>query len=161
MRKILIVLIIMCLSVSFSCAEIACRCGLEDCICFIQFGDGGVPVEFIQNALTAQGYLAAGDDHTLFDEPTLQAVLRFQREHGLPETGMMDDETLTLLLWGMLPEGLDKARPDTSQLEVWVPTDGGRRHHIDQLCFGMHDPRLVSQRNAVVMEMLPCSFCLQ
>ncbi len=159
MRKIFMALIILCLSVSIAGAEIPCRCGLDDCTCFIQFGDGGVPVEFIQNTLTAQGYLAAKDDHTLFDEPTLQAVLRFQREHGLPETGMMDDETLTLLLWGMLPDELDKARPDTSRLEMWVPTDGGIRHHIDQFCCGMYDPRLVSQRNALSMDMHHCGCC--
>ena len=128
-------------------------------MCFIQLGDVGPAVEFIQNALVLQGYLEPNDDASAFDEKTRQAVLDFQTEHDLSPTGIMDDETLTLLLWGMRPEELDKAEPTSSTLPMWIPTDGGIRHHDTKTCSQMHDPRLVSQRNALAMNMLHCGRC--
>lgn len=72
---------------------------------------------------------------------------------------MLDDDTLTLLLWGMLPSALDQAEPASSKLPMWIPTDGGIRHHDLKTCSNMLDPRLVSQRNALAMEMLHCGRC--
>lgn len=158
MRKFVLALCL-CLVFHAASAEIPCACGLAECICFIQLGDEGMPVEAIQNTLVIQGYLAPNADGSSFDERTLQAVIAFQTKHGLEPTGMMDDETLTLLLWGMLPEALDAAQPFSSTLTVWVPTDGGKRHHDKPTCSGMLDPRLVSQRNALAMEMLHCGRC--
>lgn len=140
-------------------AEIPCQCGLEECSCFIQLGDEGPAVDYIQNTLTALGYLAASNDASDFDDHTLQAVRQFQKDHQLIPSGMMDDETLTLLLWGMLPEELNAASPGSSTIAVWIPTDGGIRHHDLNTCSKMFDPRLVSQRNALAMEMLHCGRC--
>lgn len=159
MRKLFCLLCLLCLSVCTARAEISCICGQAECRCFIQLGDEGMPVEAIQNALVAQGYLAAKDDGSCFDERTYHAVIHFQTANGLPATGMMDDETLTLLLFGMLPDALDAAQPDSSNVMVWIPTDGGKRHHDRSTCSGMSDPRLVSQRNALAMEMLHCGRC--
>ncbi len=159
MRKMLLLLLCLCFCSCVARAEIPCQCGESACRCFIQLGDEGVPVEFIQHTLIEQGYLAAADDGSVFDERTQRAVLRFQEAHGLPLTGVMDDGTLTLLLWGMLPEELDLAQPESSALPMWVPTDGGIRHHDNRTCSNMTDPRLVSQRNALAMGMLHCGRC--
>lgn len=159
MRHVCISFICLLLAACSVAAEIPCVCGMDKCQCFIQLGDEGMPVETIQNALVSQGYLAPNDDASAFDEKTLQAVLKFQEAHHLPLTGMMDDETLTLLLWGVLPEDLGTLEPHSSSLIVWIPTDGGKRHHDTPTCSGMHDPRLVTQRNALVMNMLHCGRC--
>ena len=140
-------------------AEIPCICGQEDCLCFIQMGDEGHPVEAIQNQLVSQGYLAQNDDASIFDENTKMAVIAFQLENNLEATGMMDDDTLTLLLWGLLPDELDQVDPLSIGKPVWIPTDGGIRHHKRATCCAMLDPRLISQRNALKMEMTRCGRC--
>ncbi len=159
MRRFFPALICLLLLACSALAEIPCICGQQACLCFIQLGDEGTPVEAIQNALVSQGFLSPNDDASTFDEKTLQAVLKFQEAHHLPLTGTMDDDTLTLLLWGMLPAELDTLEPHSSTLVMWIPTDGGKRHHGTPTCSGMHDPRLVSQRNALAMQMLHCSRC--
>ena len=159
MRRLAAVLLLICLLVCQASAEIPCQCGLEECLCFIQLGDEGRAVEFIQNTLITRGYLHPNDDASVFDQKTLSAVKRFQQDNGLCPTGTMDDETLTLLLWEMLPEALNAAQPGSSTLVVWIPTDGGIRHHDKDNCSGMFEPRLVSQRNALAMNMLHCGRC--
>ena len=158
MRKLLGILL---LGVLCSCAsaEIPCQCGQAACQCFIQQGDEGPAVEYILHALIALDYLQANEDASDFDKVTRQAVVRFQEDNGLSPTDMMDDNTLTLLLWGMTPEELDEAESESSTLAVWIPTDGGIRHHDKQSCSNMLDPRLVSQRNALTMNMLHCGRC--
>ncbi len=140
-------------------AEIRCICDRDACICFIQEGDEGPAVEVIQHALIAQGYLSPKEDGTVFDARTTRAVKAFQRAHNLPETGMMDDATLTLLLWGKLPEELGADVVIGCIDPVWIPTDGGIRHHKKNTCSKMQDPRLVSHRNAVIMGMRHCGRC--
>lgn len=157
MRRFVILLTFMLLLTSVSSAEITCVCNSDRCICFIQFGDSGKAMESIQHALIEQGYLMKSDDAYLFDENTLNAVIRFQEAHALPMTGMLDDNTLTLLLWGMLPEELDKT--NFSGKAVWIPTDGGIRRHIKPCCCKMFDPRCVSIRNAEKMGFNPCGIC--
>lgn len=159
MRRVVLLCLVLALGCSVCHAEIPCVCLQEPCRCFIQLGDGGPEMEYIQHALIAQGYLNAKQDASLFDEHTLQAVLRFQQAHGLPETGVMDDETLTLLLWGKLPQELDEENPLSNGNPVWIPTDGGVRRHVKPTCSRMHDPRRVSVRNAAMMDMQPCGRC--
>ena len=158
MHRWLVFLVLMCF-VGTACAEIPCQCDLENCQYFIQMGDGGPAIEFIQHALIVKGYLAFEDDSSTFDEATRQAVIQFQQDNHLPLTGMMDDETLTLILWNMLPEELDKQNPLSSTLPVWIPNDGGIRHHVENTCSQMFDPHLVTQRNALAMNMLHCGRC--
>lgn len=158
MRRLLLLLLLF-LASSIYYAEIPCECGHSHCTCFIQLGDGGPEMEYIQHALIQQGFLAKDHDAAAFDGHTLQAVLRFQEANGLPATGTLDDDTLTLLLWGMLPEELDKSTPGTNGNPIWIPTDGGIRRHINPGCCDMLDPRLVSVRNAERMNMQPCGRC--
>lgn len=159
MRRLLAFALGLLLLAPCALAEDDCICGQPDCVCFIQLGDGGMAVEAIQNALVEQGYLQPNDDASGFDEATRQAVMAFQTAHELSPTGMMDDSTLTLLLWGMTPEELDEADPLSIGLLVWVPTDCGIRHHKRESCCDMLDPRLISRRNALRMEMEPCGRC--
>lgn len=159
MRRLICCIMLLCLLSVCAAAEIPCQCGLEECLCFIQLGDKGPAVDFIQNKLIVHGYLSPNDIAADYDENTVAAVQRFQQDNNLPVTGTMDDETLTLLLWEMLPEALNAAQPDSSTLVVWIPTDGGIRHHDKDNCSGMFEPRLVSQRNALAMNMLHCGRC--
>ena len=162
MRKWLVILILIGICTA-AYAEIPCQCGQSPCLCFIQLGDEGPAVEFIQSTLIAQGYLIAKADASTFDARTVQAVQHFQTDHSLPPTGVMDDETLTLLLWGMLPEELDQSQPLSIGLPVWIPTDGGEKHHRNVNCaphlFLIRNPCLVSQRNAMTLEFPPCKIC--
>ena len=159
MRRTLLIFAVLFLCCQVCFAEITCECGLDHCVCFIQLGDGGPEMEYIQHALISQGYLKTANDASLFDEHTLNAVLDFQSSHDLPQTGMLDDDTLTLLLWGMLPEELDVAEPASNGKPIWIPTDGGIRRHAKSTCCDMLDPRRVSVRNADLMNMLPCGRC--
>ena len=159
MKRLFLITLCLCLICSICTAEILCQCAQEYCSCFIQLGDGGPVMEYIQHALIAQEYLSAVNDAHLFDDNTLQAVLRFQQTNALPATGMLDDVTLTLLLWGMHPKALDEAEPGTNGNPIWIPTDGGIRRHRNPTCCQMFSPRLVSVRNADLMNMQPCGIC--
>ena len=159
MRKTLMLSLCLILCFGVCYAEITCVCQQEHCKCFIQLGDEGPEMEYIQHALIAQGYLLSKNDAAIFDEKTLNAVLNFQKAKGLEPTGMLDDNTLTLLLWGMLPEELDRENPFSNGRPIWIPTDGGIRRHVKPTCCSMFDPRLVSVRNADKMDMQPCGRC--
>ena len=158
MRKILLMLLML-LPCALALAEIPCTCGQEACVCFIQEGDEGRAVEFIQRMLIQRGYMPAKGEEGAYGPRTAEAVRRFQEANGLPPTAMMDDATLTLLLWGMLPGELDAQEPLSCGNAVWIPTDGGVRRHWKSTCSGMNDPRRVSARNAEMMDMQPCGIC--
>ena len=74
----------------------------------------------------------------------------------------MDDDTLTLLIWDMLPEELDRVMPllsgkaNTYPDTVYIPTDGGKKRHASEQCSGMLDPRKVSIRNASAFKFDAC-----
>ena len=159
MQKILMTILCLYLCFGICFAEVTCACQQEYCTCFIQLGDGGPALEYVQHALIAQGYLLQANDAYLFDEATLQAVLRFQEANSLPTTGTLDDVTLTLLLWNMLPDELDNAAPASNGRGIWIPTEGGIRRHINPTCSNMSDPRLISVRNADFMDFQPCGKC--
>ena len=159
MRRLLLILLCLLFCFDFAFAELPCVCFQEPCVCYIQLDDGGPALEYIQHALISQGFLNESNDAYLFDKYTLQAILAFQESNNLPQTGTLDDATLTLLLWGMLPEELDLAEPLSKGRLVWIPTDGGIRRHLKPDCCGMFSPRRVSVRNAELMNMLPCGIC--
>ena len=137
--------------VSHASADIPCICHKEKCTCFIQIGDEGIAVKGIGKALFEQGYLY--HPFTVFNESFEQAVKHFQEKQNLPVTGMLDDKTLTLLLWG------EPTTPLDSLNFVWVPTDGGKRAHIKPTCCQMLDPRLISAKNAEALGIKPCGIC--
>ena len=137
---------------------IICDCGEESCSCFIQKGDIGNSVRTVINILTEKGFL--NDSHRVdtFDDELELAVKEFQKANDLEQTGMLNDETLTLLLWDKLPEELNKENPDEG-MQVWIPTDGGVKRHRVSTCSSMLDPRKVSLRNAKYMGFYPCETC--
>ena len=127
--------------------ERGCDCNEQPCSCFMQFGDEGTPVKAVITVLKEKGYLPDVIDATYSFEVE-EAVKKLQREYALEETGMMDDETLTYLIWGMSSEELDAARSDLTLDVVYVPTDGGKKFHRKDDCSDMLDPRKISRRNA-------------
>ena len=144
---------------------IPCDCGQNPCTCFIQVGDEGGFVKGIVLLLKEQGYCGDKVKITIFTEEARAGVMKFQEENALPVIGTLDDDTLTLLIWGMLPEELDARKPFdpddplTNPETVFVPTDGGKDRHRRATCSGILDPRKVSVRNAEKMGFPPCSQC--
>ncbi len=80
----------------------------------------------IQQALIRAGYLKP-EPTGKWDEPTRQAMLRFQEEHGFPTTGMPEAKSLMKLGLGShpLPEDVDPsvgARASSDAAEKSAPT---------------------------------------
>lgn len=136
-----------------------CDCKEEHCTCFIQLGDEGPIVRSIIRLLIEQKYCPEDQKLSVFDEGAQNGVLLLQRKHDLPQTGMLDDDTLTLLIWGCLPKELNEIEPGSRYDYNWVPTDGGIRRHKKPDCCNMYDPRKVSVRNAEFLEYKNCGLC--
>ena len=133
-------------------------CGLDDCICFIQYGDKGLAVSGVIDALYNQGFLAS-DVGSIYNQDVVDAVKAFQKAHKLKQDGKLTDNTLTWLLWGMSVTNLDKRYPDTDGQEVWVSTDGGTKFHSNPTCSAMAYARKLSARNAQALKFTPCKKC--
>ena len=158
------VLLVMLLPAGVSLAEgksfIECTCIGDDCVCFIHSGDEGGAVSQIIQRLIDEKYLPKSTPKNMFTEQVESAVMKFQKDHELEITGMMDDDTLTLLLWGMLPEELDLTKGSKNDCTtVFIPTDGGKKRHRKETCSKMSDPRKVSVRNAEWLGFEPCKKC--
>ena len=136
-----------------------CDCDQVECICFIQQGDEGPVVTSIIKLLIEQGYCEEQQDVFCFDERAKKGVIQLQKEYGLPQTGLLDDDTLTVLIWGCLPEELDEKEPESRYDFNWVPTDGGIRRHRKPECCKMYDPRKISVRNAEALGYSKCGIC--
>lgn len=152
-------------AIATSLSYIPDDCGNTDCTCFVQRGDTGGFVKGIIGLLKDQGYLDRKAKSAQFTEEVEKAVISFQTDNQLPPTGTMDDDTLTLLIWGMLPQDLDRVMPikkndpATFPDTVYVPTDGGKKRHSKPECSDMYDPRKVSIRNAEALGYGACSKC--
>ena len=139
---------------------IHCDCLFGRCTCFIQQGDEGGAVKIIIQKLIEKGYLSKGTKKSIFSGIVENAVIKFQADNNLEQTGMMDDDTLTLLLWGIMPEELDKSYGSDAECKtVFIPTDGGKKRHSNDRCSRMEDPRKVSDRNAEKLGFDPCKKC--
>jgi peptidoglycan hydrolase-like protein with peptidoglycan-binding domain len=66
---------------------------------FLELGDRGREVEFVQRRLQQLGYYRS-QIHGWFDQPTQQALIRFQRDCGLSGTGRVDRSTQSALRQG-------------------------------------------------------------
>ena len=97
-----------------------------------------------------QGYLES-TEKTVFSLDVYDAVKAFQSIHGLEVTGLMDDETLTMLIWGM-----DGIPMDAELAVVYVPTDGGIKYHNNSECSKMYDPRKMTVCNAEKLGLGEC-----
>jgi len=135
-----------------------CECNEKHCVCFMQLGDEGTPVKAVIAVMKDKGYLQSSVTAT-FNTAVEEAVLRIQKTFGLAETGMLDDETLTYLLWGMSSKELDAAQNEKNCEIVWVPTDGGDSYHAKQTCSEMLSPRKMTLRNALQLQIDPCDHC--
>ena len=143
-------LTLMLIILSSAMAEISCDCNEKYCDCYIQYGDEGIAVEGIIDALYTAGYLDSERGNT-FDDEVFEAVCRFQNDCGLEETGMMDHITLSWLI------GSDEESENAET--VWVPTDGGKKYHKGPNCSGMLDPRKISLQNAWILGIDDCGKC--
>ncbi len=160
MRKITaVILSILLLFPIAAQADIRCDCGLEECSCFLQLGDIGIAVEGLCRFLVDEDYLAPDKAVEIFNEDVYQAVLRVQEDFGLPLSGLVDDDTLTCLIWGMTAAELNAADPASNAALNWIPTDGGSRMHIKPECCSMIAPRMISIRNALRLGIEPCGIC--
>ena len=70
----------------------------------LKLGDRGVPVKMLQEALQKQGYYKGAADGN-FDVQTMNAVLAFQADKGLKQTGVANPATQIILYQGNFPEG--------------------------------------------------------
>ena len=114
----------------------------------IQLNDGGMSIKRIIAQLIDKGYLIKGYKSAIFSEEMQKAVISFQSDNDLECTGMMDNETLTLLLQG---------RKETQcPIYVFIPTDGGKRYHGNPFCSGMTYPRVVTLENAKALGFTQC-----
>jgi peptidoglycan hydrolase-like protein with peptidoglycan-binding domain len=88
-----------------------------------------------------------------------EAVRAFQKDRRLKTDGLMTDNTLTWLLYGLSASDMDREYPLSDGRQVWVPTDGGTRFHTRVDCSGMTYARKLSLRNALALGFEPCSRC--
>lgn len=137
----------------------ACRCGEEKCVCFLQEGDIGPATEGVIRLLKDRGYLAALHSRGVFDEEVTLAVKAFQKDSDLEETGMLDNDTLTMLIFGELP-GAGVFEAEGEWVQLWIPTDGGICRHEDPTCCNIKNPRIISERNAAALMMEACEICM-
>ncbi len=136
-----------------------CRCGLENCVCFMQEGDSGPAVRECIALLKKHGCLAEEHSQTVFDAAVTQAVISFQAEMGFEQNGMLDDPTLTCLLHGVTREMLDSDGVSGDLTEVWISSRGGVRCHIRKSCRGMKNARKLTARNAEALGIEKCRVC--
>lgn len=132
-------------------------CGQSPCVCFLQQGDEGVAVQGVIKLLKKQRYLSSSPSS--FTGAVTKAVKKLQAAHGLEESGMLDDDTLTCLVFGMTADELNEAQPRSNPDEVWVPTNGGKKRHRRSTCSNMLSPRKMSVRNADALGLDPCKRC--
>lgn len=132
-------------------------CGQFPCTCFLQEGDEGIAVQGVINLLKQQKYLSSSP--SVYTSDVARAVKQLQAEYGLEQTGMLDDDSLTCLIWGMTADELDIAQPSSNPDQVWIPTNGGKKRHSRPTCSKMISPRKVSVRNADALGLDPCGKC--
>ncbi|MEH6419906.1 peptidoglycan-binding domain-containing protein [Pseudomonas sp. CGJS7] len=92
----------------------------------VRLGESGERVKDLQRVMADEGYRAVGDrplDRDGVYRLSMQgALLDFQRDHGLPQTGDIDDATLQMA--PMLPDrARDMDRPDHTVPGRWLPAD--------------------------------------
>lgn len=144
-------------SAASASSHIADDCGESPCVCFLQKGDEGIAVQGVIKLLKEQSYLTRSS--SAYTGDVAKAVAKLQAAYGLPETGALDDDSLTCLIFGMTADELDKAQPDSNPDEVWVPTNGGKKRHRNSTCSKMISPRKMSVRNAAELGLDPCGKC--
>lgn len=155
---LIIVLMLLSLIAEDAFAYIPCMCNNppDQCTCFIQLGDKGLPVEKIIHILNKKGYLQIITKKAEFTPDVRQAVIQFQVDNNLEPTGWMDDETLDMLLVNELPDVSAIYSMEYWDAICYIPTDGGKKHHADPTCSDMYNPRMISRVNAICLGIEAC-----
>lgn len=156
-RLALLLLLLLLPCSALASSRIEDDCGESPCVCFLQEGDEGIAVEGVVTLLKKQQYLSGSPSR--FTGDVTKAVRKLQSAYELNETGLLDDDTLTCLIWGMTADELDEAKPSSDPDEVWVPTNGGKKRHRRPTCSNMLSPRKMSARNAEALGIDPCKKC--
>ncbi len=101
---------------------------------YSQTGSSGTEVEEIQRVLKERG-LFTGEITGYYGAQTAQAVSEFQRQQGLPETGIADEKTLKRLgiTIGTLPEATDA---NVGLLARIISAEGRGESYIGQVAIG-------------------------
>ena len=118
---------------------------------FIHYGDFGLPIAELQFFLGISYVNDDIDTEPHFDSTTFDAVLDYQAENGLVQTGCFDPETLRLLLF--VPESAYEEEI------VWIPMHGGSKLHKSETCSGMDEPRQMPLDCADRLGFNPCKKC--
>lgn len=163
-RLIALLLMVVCLLSAPAWAEevgIDCACRETKCICFLQLQDEGAAMRGIIVLLKEKGYLTDGRIKVTYTAKVEDAVKAVQAAYHLLETGLLDDETLSYLIWDVSSEEVDMLKPLLSTDIVWVPTGGGEKYHGKITCSGMDAPRKMTRRNADALQIEPCRKCNQ
>ena len=159
-RKPIYFVLLFALALLLACTALAMiedDCGQIPCVCFLQLGDEGIAVEGVTRLLAEREYLAT--EHVRFSSGVMKAVIFFQAENDLTQTGTMDDDTLTLLIFGRMSDVLTEADDSLSPEPVWVPVNGGEKWHLNPICSGMEHPRKMAKRNAIALGIEGCEQC--
>lgn len=112
----------------------------------MRLGESGERVAALQRALVADGYRGAGNKPIEIDgiyRLSMQgAVLAFQQDHHLPQTGDIDPATYALALRVNIEKPLGPVQPRLDDDASRVPRDGAlhRLHDIEQGLEGLHAP---------------------
>ena len=101
---------------------------------YSQTGSSGTEVEEIQRVLKERG-LFTGEITGYYGAQTAQAVSAFQRQQGLPETGIADERTLKRMgiTIGTLPEATDA---NVGLLARIISAEGRGESYIGQVAIG-------------------------
>ncbi len=101
---------------------------------YSQTGSSGTEVEEIQRVLKERG-IFTGEITGYYGAQTAQAVSAFQRQQGLPETGIADDRTLKRMgiTIGTLPEATDA---NVGLLARIISAEGRGESYIGQVAIG-------------------------
>lgn len=74
-----------------------------------------------------------------------------------PNYGTTGEEVTAFMDW---VEKTEEEKGEEIEGEmVWVPTNGGRKHHKSETCSGMDNPILVSKEEALKMDFDACKKC--
>ncbi len=97
-----------------------------------QLGSRGNDVFLIQQRLNQLGFYD-GEENGIFDLETQKALLNFQRENGLDDTGIADEETRKKL--GIGRDTLSEYS-DTELLARFIEWKAGKGNYIDKVTAG-------------------------
>ena len=117
------------------CAAVANASGTDETLpVYSRTGSSGTEVEEIQRVLKERG-LFNGEITGYYGEQTRQAVTRFQKQQGLNQTGIADENTLKRLgiTIGVVP---DATEANVNLLARMISAEGRGEPYIGQVAIG-------------------------